>query len=479
MINFCKIVVFFTISGMKTDPRAVTFSEILRSESFSGEQLKGNRILSYRFPVEITNFEYLAQRLIRENNPVFYFEKPQGNYRFLAIGSIRRFRSGGARRFEEVARAVSGEISHVVQNYNGTPDRTIPLLVGSMSFFPEHRDRIWDEFYPSDWFIPEFIIHESGGKPVVSYQVDLSKPDPERNSVRILRDFIARLNNVSAAEETKTVRYRRIINREEKENWIKKAAGVVESIKKGDVNKVVLSRSVKFDAPEKQQIIKAVLDAGDAFSAGYLFLLKSNESLFIGVSPEKLASFEQGNIHCHAIAGSVTRGTTEQEDNHLGDELLSSKKNREEHQVVVNHIQSILEKYCSRVTVDPVPALKKMSYIQHLYTGISGELSPGVSMFRILEDLHPTPAVGGYPLSPALTIIRDSEQYDRGLYAGFLGWFDANTTGDFCVALRSALYTNNKLYAFAGSGIMRDSDPRQEFEKTEVKLNAITSLMQS
>jgi len=464
---------------MKTESIVDTFSEILQGISPAQKPEKGKCILSYRFPVKVRNVRHLAHQLVRSDNPAFYFEKHDENYRFLAVGCVHRVRSAGEGRFEDLEQEVSRDNSLIVHNFNGTPDEPFPLYVGSMSFYALHSDIIWKDFYPSDWFIPEFVIAETAGKIVASFQVNLSGEGDGGVSVGKLKEFFARLDQECYHNDNKQYDYRYEKSSEEQELWKNKAANVINAIRQGEVNKLVLSRRVKFSVPEAEHIIGAILKAGDKFPNSYLFMMRSNDSLFIGISPEKLVSSHRGKIHCQAIAGSIVRGDTLEDDKSLGDELLNSKKNREEHRVVVNHISSILEKYCIQLAIDPEPALKKMSYIQHLYTGVSGELTPGVSLFRILKDLHPTPAVGGYPLKPALNMIQNIEQYDRGLYTGFLGWFDTDGNGDFCVALRSALHLNKTLYAFVGSGIMGDSNPADELEETEIKLNAIISLLDS
>ena len=102
-------------------------------------------------------------------------------------------------------------------------------------------------------------------------------------------------------------------------------------------------------------------------------------------------------------------------------------------------------------------------------------LSPG-SMMNLLKDLYPTPAICGFPKETALHFIKKSENYRRGLYSGIIGWFNLEENGEFVVALRSALAVNNKIIAFAGNGIVDDSNPETEFKETELKLKTILSL---
>ena len=156
-----------------------------------------------------------------------------------------------------------------------------------------------------------------------------------------------------------------------------------------------------------------------------------------------------------------------------GMELLNSEKNRREHAIVVNTVRGALENLCSTVQVADKPHLLKLQNIQHLETTIIGELLPGHSILEALHDLHPTPAVGGFPRDAALTEIRDNEQLDRGWYAGPIGWIDKDGHGEFAVALRSGLIDANKATLFAGCGIVADSEPDTEYAESRLKLKVM------
>jgi len=120
-----------------------------------------------------------------------------------------------------------------------------------------------------------------------------------------------------------------------------------------------------------------------------------------------------------------------------------------------------------------MPQLLKLKNVQHLKTPILGELIPGQSILDILADLHPTPAVGGFPHQAALEAIRSTEKLDRGWYAAPLGWIGASGHGEFAVALRSGLIDGAKARLFAGCGIVADSDPQTEFAESCLKFQAM------
>ncbi len=464
---------------MEIDSVIENLSGILKSKvAFSASSRDGG-VLSYRFPIQIEDFGNFAKFYVNSYETAFYIHKPDENIRFLAVGKVWSEQSDNEDRFEKLGQAISEVKPLQVHHYNGASAYPIPLFVGSMSFYPCHSDPIWKDYYPSDWFIPEFIVAKTPAGCIVSYQIDLRKNVELTNSISKLEEFISGISGpISLNGYGCTNAKREEISGEEKD-WMNKVAAIVDAIRRGEVNKVVLSRKITMHNIDDRSILNNLIAAGKSYNECYTFVFKSNRSIFVGISPEKLAGFSGGRVYCHAIAGSIGRGTSQEEDDRLASELLNSHKNLEEHQIVVSHIKKVLNRYCSSVEIEKLPIVKKLSYIQHLYTGASGVLHSGTSKLRVLEELHPTPAVGGYPLSAAIKMIRSMEQYDRGLYTGFLGWFDAEGNGDFCVALRSALLVDNTLHGFAGGGIVVDSKPEDEYLETEIKLHAITSLLHS
>ncbi len=120
--------------------------------------------------------------------------------------------------------------------------------------------------------------------------------------------------------------------------------------------------------------------------------------------------------------------------------------------------------------------VKKLKNIQHLWTPVKAEIRKEIPIITIIKNIHPTPAVCGLPKNKALKIIDKSENFDRGLYAGTLGWFNLSRNGEFIVGIRSALIKNSYLYLFAGSGIVDGSSIKSKYEETELKLKPMISL---
>jgi menaquinone-specific isochorismate synthase len=177
-----------------------------------------------------------------------------------------------------------------------------------------------------------------------------------------------------------------------------------------------------------------------------------------------------------ALAGSTKRGENEETDFSLQEKLLNDKKNLAEHNAVINFLKEQLLPLSEEIISEDKPVIRKLSNIQHLYTPISARIKKGISVFSILEKIHPTPAVCGIPPQTSKNLISEIENFERGLYAGALGWVGLNDTAEMFVGIRSAVLNENHLRAFAGGGIVEGSNSADEYNETVLKLKPILSL---
>ena len=186
---------------------------------------------------------------------------------------------------------------------------------------------------------------------------------------------------------------------------------------------------------------------------------------------------KNGTMLTEGLAGSVSRGGSAMEDAIFAHSLMKSKKDRDEHQFVVSAIGSSLRQFSNRIEHPEEPQIKKLQNVQHLFTPIKASIKDGVQIHELIRELHPTPAVGGFPQHGSLPYIPEIEGIDRGWYAAPIGWFNLNGWGEFAVAIRSALLHNNKAELYAGCGIVSDSDPQKEWDETEMKLNTLLNVI--
>jgi menaquinone-specific isochorismate synthase len=242
-----------------------------------------------------------------------------------------------------------------------------------------------------------------------------------------------------------------------------------------ELGKVVLSRSVTatLSGPLPLSAVLRRLRAHEP--ACTIFSLPVPDGTFLGASPELLMARHGEHLFCHPLAGTIARGQTARADADAQGQLAGSSKDRAEHRFVVESISAALEPLCDELTVPAAPSLVAFRSVAHLGTRIEGHLRTPVSVLRLVELVHPTPAVGGTPLDLALATIAAGEPDARGFWAGPVGWVDAKGDGEWMIGIRSArLHPDATAVTLrAGAGIVADSDPESEAAETDVKLTTV------
>ncbi|HEY1277942.1 MAG TPA: isochorismate synthase, partial [Thermoleophilaceae bacterium] len=251
----------------------------------------------------------------------------------------------------------------------------------------------------------------------------------------------------------------------------------VERIRAGGLDKVVLAREVRVHAPRDHDPAPVFDGLRASFPACYCWCVGTPELAFVGASPELLVRRDGARAQTVALAGTTRRSADPAVDEHLGEQLMQSAKNREEQSIVARRIERALGPVSVWVAAADEPVLVKVQNVQHLATPIRAQLAAPVGAVELAGLLHPTPAVGGEPREVAEPLIPALEGLDRGWYAGAIGWTDLAEDGEFCVGLRCALLRGRTAHLYAGCGIVRDSDPEAELAESEVKFQALLPLV--
>ncbi len=349
-----------------------------------------------------------------------------------------------------------------------------PVLFGGFAFDTlSPRTQLWSEFPDGLLILPHFLISYNADHVTLTINSIIQATDSIELNAQKIEEDLSKLQTAihgrsNTPRENPTTHFS-IYERRPASEWTSMVENVVEKIRQGTFEKVVLARDIQLvldDPSETFDITSTLQRLRENYPGAYVFAIQRGESFFIGATPERLVLAQDGQIHTMALAGSVRRGETEVEDTQLGAELLQSEKNMNEHVIVVAMVQEALKNHCTNVQVSITPQLLKLKNLQHLQTPITGDLIPGRCILDVMSDLHPTPAVGGFPRNAALEEIRNTEKLDRGWYAGPLGWIGASGHGEFAVALRSGLVDGTKATLFAGCGIVSSSEPQIEYAES-------------
>jgi len=270
-------------------------------------------------------------------------------------------------------------------------------------------------------------------------------------------------------------------NRPEFGEWSKMIDQAYQSFLDENRKKIVLAREVTLElefSPNPLAILRALsgIDSPEGRNNLTLFCIQPNsEESFIGATPETLYRRQGRLLYTEAVAGTRSRGSSQEEDCRLANDLLSSKKDLEEHRLVGEMIRNELAAIGSNIEVDRSPFVLKGKYWQHLKQSFRCYLHKHITDEQILAYLHPTPAVGGYPKTGAIELIRAIEPFDRGWYAGPVGWI-SDDAAEFAVAIRSAHIKGNKITLFSGLGVVDGSDSIDEWNELELKLEQYLSI---
>ncbi|MFI9327042.1 isochorismate synthase DhbC [Kitasatospora sp. NPDC052868] len=251
-------------------------------------------------------------------------------------------------------------------------------------------------------------------------------------------------------------------------------AGVAEAVRRlqgGELSKVVLSRTLELSAAGPLDLPAILQRLARRDPGGHTFAVPAGGGrTLIGASPELLLSRHGTAVLANPLAGSVPRSADLGEDVRRAAALLESPKDLNEHAFVVDAIRTALAPYCRDLEVPERPTLVRTAAMWHLATTITGVLvDPSVSALELATAMHPTPAVCGAPTPLARTVIGEIEPFDRGLYAGMVGWGDADGDGEWVVTIRCAEADERTLRLYAGAGVVAESRPESELAETSAK----------
>lgn len=243
-----------------------------------------------------------------------------------------------------------------------------------------------------------------------------------------------------------------------------------ERILAGELKKVVLARDLVGKVPEGADLRRVLLELALGYPDTWTFSVDGH----LGSSPETLVRVADGDVTARVLAGSHARGADAEADAAAALELATSSKDLDEHRFAVESVLAALRPQGAGVAATEIPFALKLPNLWHLASDVAGRLSDGSSVLDLVAALHPTAAVGGTPTAQALAVIRDLEPFDRGRYGGPVGWVDAAGDGKWGISLRSAeVDADGTLTAFAGAGIVADSDPDRELAETKLKFRPI------
>lgn len=259
--------------------------------------------------------------------------------------------------------------------------------------------------------------------------------------------------------------------RQSPEEFLKAVQRATDQIRAGELSKVVLARDLELDVGHEFDPIGVLQRLHRRYPQCWSYGVNGN----FGASPELLIRSSKGEVSARVLAGTAARGTDPDVDRAIADALSHSTKNLHEHAFAVDSLVATLEPFCDQITADSTPFSLALPDLWHLATDVTGHLREAANMLDVVEKLHPTAAVAGTPRASAEAMIAELEPVDRGGYAGPVGWIAEDGSGELAIALRGGRYERDAglVRAFAGCGIVAESDAAAELEETDLKFRAV------
>lgn len=396
--------------------------------------------------------------------------QPEAGFALVASGVADRYRDTGEGRFDRALawwRDLTARTAVIGARSGPVP----PLCLGGFAFDPAARrpGGPWNAFADADLVLPEALLVRDGDAARAILTARMLPADDPAQTARRLGHALGRLLTPAAASRGDHVDAT-LREHDDGAVWREAVREATRAIRRGAMLKVVLARELKARGSEPFEISLALRRLEVAYPGCTLFAFERDGACFLGATPERLVRLDGTRVRTACLAGSRPRGAAPAEDAALGRELFADRKERFEHALVVQSIRDALEPVCVDLGMPGEPALLRVANVQHLHTPVEGTTRADVTALELVARLHPTPAVGGVPREAALDFIRTREHFDRGWYAGPVGWMAADGSGEFVVGLRSALVRGEEARLFAGCGVVADSDAGREYEESCLKL---------
>jgi menaquinone-specific isochorismate synthase len=328
---------------------------------------------------------------------------------------------------------------------------TGPVVIGALPF---------DRYAPAELVVPTRVIrrHRDGQTWLtVIRSADDDLGDTAASAAQQWRSDMATRLNVAPVPPPDGFSLR---SGRPHDEWCEVVSATIDTIRAGTLAKVVMAREILVEANRPFMLSDVLGRLNALYPSCMVFAVDG----FVGASPELLVSRRGSVVLSHPLAGTVARSGDRVNDQQLDDALLASPKERQEHRLVVDAVAEALHPYCANLQVPAAPSIVELRNVSHLGTRIEGRLHDErrATALELAATLHPTPAVAGTPREDALEYLRDHEGFDRGRYAGPVGWMDGNGDGDWAVGIRSAEIDGARARLFAGVGVVGGSEARAE-----------------
>ena len=452
---------------------------------------------SFNHDIDGSNSRYISVKIkldsptilaIPDTNEAFFISKPETGFSLLGFGSFLSINASGHNRFN----IIKSEYNSILDKwcyFEHSTAKDIPIAF--MSFAFNENDKMieqWQGLPNTTLIIPELLLRKENGEQTLIANFRLDERNQSHYFDRLqshLSCYFEQDNSISSSEPPTD-----ISNVSMCDDWLQLSQQALSEINSGHFEKLVISRKVSWPLATAIDTGMLLEKLKQHYPSCTLLQYRHADTTIIAASPENLLTLQHPFIQSNAIGGTVLRKTpqTLHKDcvvpSQLGHSLLSTgndstanRKLLKEHFIIAQDIYQRLDPLCQSLKMPVSPVLMKLHNLYHLETPIQGRLMSHYDIFDVINSLHPTPAVAGFPVDTSRQWVVENENYHRGWYTGAFGWLDGQKNGEFSVLLRCALVKDNEINLFAGAGLVAESDPELEWYETETKIQTILEML--
>lgn len=410
------------------------------------------------------------------SRPFIFWGRPDRQHYRIGLGVARQVVSRGSERLQTLQQQFQQDCVAWRHDSETTTD-SHPGAFCAFAF--DENDQMtgpWKAVPNSLLLVPELLLEFKEGAYSLSFTCEsdyLSKNKWFRNRWLKLAEKLLLAINSKQPGTTTTPNLFRIQDNKTRENWYRQVEMARAAISRGEMDKVVPARQVQVKSSGTMDIDAVFQNLIRNHASSLVVGMSLGDKTLAAATPETLLKLDNGTLSCDALGGTEKREAEYRIDNLLAHKLLQDTKSRHEHRLIVEHLSSVIGQFSRHLSIADTPSVMPLGQLQHLWTPIKAQCRPGISIFDIATQLHPTPAVAGSPVPAAKGWINQHEDFQRGWYSGSVGWLQKNGNGELAVLLRCALISGNSADLYAGAGIVKDSDPLKEWNETELKLKTM------
>ncbi|MEU4411439.1 isochorismate synthase [Streptosporangium sp. NPDC023963] len=449
------------------------FLEVHAKATAESRNSASRTLATWRQEIDPVDPAWLLAPVFARTRRAFVWVSPESSV--IAMGSAADFVERGSGRFAGIRASWERAAQNAVAG--GPGRRGTPSLVGGFAFAP--RPGPLPEALM--WVPRVLVARDRDGRTTLALSVSVDPGNPVQDDVA---GVIAQACGLLSAAGGRPCPSPYLAGTTVTEfpsaaEWKALVARAADQIGRGRFDKAVLARQLRVTSPCPYDVPSVLGSLLAAQSGTTVFAVAAGGHAFVGATPERLVSLHAGRARSMSLAASMPRGATPAEDARLRAALLEDDKSRREQQVVTAMLRRAFDQVCREVSVPAEPQVLDLPNLRHLHSRIDGEIADpeNTGVLDLVERLHPTPAVGGHPREGTLDWISAAEPFDRGWYAGPVGWMNTDQEGDFAVALRSAHLHEGTATLYAGCGIVAGSDPDVELQETRLKFRPMLNAL--